>query len=522
MNIREKIGILFRARPAAPRPAEATDQTPGDHAETRANFAAGLKAYAAQEYTSAIECFERVINTAHDDADAHNNLGLSCLALHRWDDAADAFVLATHFRPGFAQGFYNLALAELGARRIEGARSGFQRAIELDPDYAAAHNALGHVLIHHVGDFDTGAHHIRRALELCPDDPDALCNYSAVLAQTGRSREAIEICDQLIESDPAMHEARLNRGLARLRCGDFRAGWSDYEARKLAAGNYHARTLSLPEWQGEPLQSKRLLVYAEQGLGDQIMFASCIPDLARRGAECRIECAPQLTALFARSFAPARVIAESNDDDLMQLAQSEGTDYKVALGSLPFHFRTSRDDFGAGTAYLRADSQRVRFWKERLAQLGEGLKVGISWAGGAASTRGASRSTRLSEWAPVFANSRCHFVSLQYGDAATELDRASFRLLRWPEALAQYDETAALVSALDLIISVQTALVHLAGAVGTTAWVMLQATAEWRYGDIGEAMPWYSSVRLIRQSQPNDWQPVIERVARDLAAHPAR
>jgi ADP-heptose:LPS heptosyltransferase len=150
------------------------------------------------------------------------------------------------------------------------------------------------------------------------------------------------------------------------------------------------------------------------------------------------------------------------------------------------------------------------------------LKVGISWAGGAASTRGASRSTRLSDWAPVLGNSRCHFVSLQYGNAASELQHSTFQVNHWPEALAHYDETAALVSGLDLIISVQTALVHLAGALGTPVWVMLQAAAEWRYGETGETLPWYSSVRLIRQRKAADWRPVFEFVAAELRALQAR
>ncbi len=485
--------------------------------ETHADLAAGIAAYKAKDYVRAIECFERALESVHDDADAHNNLGLSCLALDRIDDAIDAFVLATHFRPGFAQAYYNLGAAELRAGNIGEARRCFERAVDLEADYAAAYNALGHVLVHHTGDFEAGAGHIRTALSLRPDDPDTLCNYSAVLAQEGRSEEAIAVCDRLLEPYPAMHEARLNRGLAQLRRGQFHTGWIDYEARKSAAGNYRPRRLTLPEWQGESVQGRKLLIYAEQGLGDQIMFASCIPDLLRQGANCQIECAPQLAALFARSFAPAQVIAQADDAALMRLANSAGAESQAALGSLPLYLRRRAEDFAPGAAYLRADTARNRYWKERLDELGPGLKVGISWAGGAASTRGASRSTQLSHWKPVLNESRCRFVSLQYGDAATQINDSPARITHWPEALVDYDETAALVAALDLVITVQTALVHLAGALGRPAWVLLRTASEWRYGEAGESMPWYSSVRLVRQLKADDWQSVFERVGRDLA-----
>src|SRR5205085_1515704 len=145
-----------------------------------------------------------------------------------------------------------------------------------------AHNALGYLLTHQTGDFERGAGHVREALRLAPEDSDTLCNYSAVLAQEGRAAESIELCSRLLSSHADMHEARLNRGLARLKLQRWDEGWSDYEARKRARGNYQRRELTLPEWQGQPLDEKAILVYAEQGLGDQIMFASCLPDLMRR------------------------------------------------------------------------------------------------------------------------------------------------------------------------------------------------------------------------------------------------
>ncbi len=488
----------------------------------REAFAAGLTAYSAQDYTNAIDCFERVLRDRHDDADAHNNLGLSYLGAGRNEDAMDAFVLALHFRPQFPQAFYNKGLIELQRGELQRVVASFTRAIELQPDFVAAHNALGYVLSHQLGEIERGAAHIRRALELSPADPDVRCNFSAVLTQEGRAEAAIDVCQQLLAIYPEMHEARLNRALARLKLGHYAEAWPDYEARKLARGNYVPRVLPFPEWQGQPPAGKRLLVYAEQGVGDQIMFASCLPDLVAQAQGCVIECSPQLVSVFRRSFPGATIESQAfADADLAHRAQALAIDYQVAIGSLPAFFRKQQSDFPRHTGYLRAEPARINYWKNRLDALGPGLKIGISWFGGAASTRSADRSTRLAEWLPILSQAAGHFVNLQYGNSGDELrtisDNHDIVIHDWREAIDNYDETAALVQSLDLVISVQTALVHLAGALGKPVWVMLQAACEWRYGECGESMPWYPAARLVRQPRAGDWQSVVALIARDLS-----
>lgn len=523
MSILDWLGMLL-PRGGSQRqeaPVSASSPAADTRASVRAAFEAGLAAYAAKNFAAAVDRFKAVLDEAHDDADAHNNLGLSQLALGRCEDAMDSFLLALHFRPRFAPACYNMALAahRLGDRAQ--AVASLERAIEIDPDFAVARSMLGYVLTHEMDEFEAGAAQIRKALELSPADPDVRCNYSAVLVQEGRAAEALAICDELLAADPQLHEARLNRSLALLKLGRFAQAWPDYEARKLARGNYAPRALPLPEWRGEPLAGHGLLIYAEQGLGDQIMFASCLPDALAQAAPCVIECAPPLVAIFARSFPAATVVSQAQGDAaLAHLARSCGLDYQAAIGSLPGHFRRQWSEFPRHAGYLRADPARIEYWRDRLAVLGPGLKIGISWSGGAASTRRESRSVPLALWAPVLQVPACHFVSLQYGDARTELAAASreqrIEIADWREAIDDYTETAALVAALDLVISVQTALAHLAGALGKQAWVMLRAACEWRYLDSGESMPWYPSARLIRQQTAGEWQPVIARVAHEL------
>ena len=493
-----------------------------DERAARAAFDAGTSAFRAKDYAAAVECFKTVVELRHDDADAHNYLGLSYLEQGNHEDAADCFLLALHYHPQFPPALYNLALVALRRADLDEAVACLERAIAQMPDYAAAHNNLGYVLCRELGDFERGAEHIRVALRLVPDDSEALCNYSMVLIQEGRSEDALTICDQQLAANPGLHEARLNRAIAMLKLGRFAEGWPDYEARKLTRSNYVPRSLPLPDWRGQVLRDKRLLVYAEQGLGDQIMFASCLPDLLDRVGGCVIECAPRLAPIFRRSFPTATIKPQARDDArLASLVEAARFDYQVAIGSLPGYFRRNWSDFPQHNGYLHADAARVAYWKDRLDALGPGLKVGISWFGGVASTRRAARSTQLQDWLPVLSQASCSFVSLQYGDVSGELETVSgehqVNIHRWSAANDDYDETAALVTALDLVISVQTAVVHLAGALGKPAWVLVPAVAEWRYLQSGDSMPWYPSLRLFRRRCANGWESVIAAVSVELA-----
>ena len=493
--------------------------------ENEANRArdAGRAAYEAKDFATAIDCFSRVIQCAHDDAEAHNYLGLCYLERGEYEDASDSFTLASHFKPDFAQPFFNLASLEYKRGNLKQAIAHLEHAIELKPDFANAHNNLGFFLMHDLGDIERGAKHIEIALQLTPASSDVLCNYSMVLIHLGRSEDALQLCSQLLTFQPDMHDARLNRGLAALKLGRFAEGWADYEARKLARSNYESRSPAAEEWQGDALGDVKLLVYAEQGLGDQIMFASCLPQLLQETSGAVVECTPRLAPLFRRSFPTATIeLQRPGDAALEDLARPHGFQRQVAIGSLPRFYRNSLSQFPMHDGYLHADPARVAYWRRRLETVGPGWKVGISWFGGAASTRRDSRSTRLEDWLPILNNPECRFVSLQYGKAESDLQSFAHRhpitIHAWKEAIEDYDETAALVTALDLVISVQTAVVHLAGALGTAVWAVLPAVAEWRYQEHGEQMPWYPSARLLRQAVAGDWTPVLCRAANELRA----
>jgi tetratricopeptide (TPR) repeat protein len=340
-----------------------------------------------------------------------------------------------------------------------------------------------------------------------PTHPGALAAICAVASAEGNMDEALRHARSAVDLDGKEVVAHHNLGLTLLKLGQFQEGWAHYEwRRKLEthAGSY--LRFAYPEWSGEPLEGKSLLTYAEQGLGDEIMFASCIPQVRARAAHVVIECDPRLAALFQRSFPGCAVFgrARTTANNWVKSLDPQ-PDWQIAMGSLPRLLRSRPEDFPPHPGYLRADPAKVSKWRERLAVLGPGRKIGLSWRGGLMKTGRLRRSLDLPALRNVLRIPGMQFVSLQYGNVEEELAG----LTHWQEAIDDYDETAALVTALDGVVSVCTALVHLTGALGVRALVMAPFSPEWRYGISGHRMPWYPSVRILRQSRPGDWDAVL-------------
>jgi hypothetical protein len=307
--------------------------------------------------------------------------------------------------------------------------------------------------------------------------------------------------------------------MLRLACADFARGWDDYEGR-YESDETPRRGLPFPEWDGGGFAGRAVLAYAEQGLGDEIMFANCLPDLVAEARRVVIECDPRLAPLFARSFPAATVFGAARAGPRDWIDRAGPIDVQVAAGSLPRRYRRSAEDFPAHAGYLRADPGRVSHYRERLAALGAGRKVGIAWRGGLMRTRRAVRSIAPEGLAQLLARTDLQFVSLQHGDV--EEDLAHMRAaggrapVHWAGVPADPEEAGALMGALDATITVCSSVVHLAGALGVRALAMVPAHPEWRYLEAGDRLPWYPSVELVRQEQPGDWAAVVARVARQV------
>jgi hypothetical protein len=350
-------------------------------------------------------------------------------------------------------------------------------------------------------------------VSLRPGYVDAHVNLGAVYEDAGQLRDAVRAYERAIAIDGQSAAAHFNRSLAWLRSGELARGWQEYEWRWKHNGR--PRCFVQPEWSGAAT-SDAVLVYSEQGIGDEILFASCLPDVIERVGMCVLECDARLMRLFTRSFPSARVVARSGAGAAAPIPTSVQFDAQIAIGSLPKLLRQTPAEFPQ-QAYLQPDAQKVAEWKSRYAALGGKLTIGISWRGGKDPSARRARSTSLSDWRPIFEIPGVMFVNLQYGDCRNDLEElrnSGITLHDWNFAnpLGDLDEFAARVAALDLVISVDNSTVHLAGAMGVPVRALLPFAADWRWMLEPETTCWYPSVRLYRRGRDENWKHVFSRV----------
>ncbi len=482
----------------------------------RANALAMLR-----RFDEALAGYDRVLALAANNADAHNNRGIVLQELGRLDEALAAFARAIELRPDLVSAYYNQGNALAAADQPLQALASYDRALALEPGYVAALNNRGNAL-EALSRPNEALASYDQALAVNPRWAEALCNRANVLRDFHRFDEASRSYDEALTVRSDYPEAIFNRSIMGLVRGDFAAGWNDYEERwrypKFIANSAGHLTSDLiarltlrPE--RAALAGKRCLVVGEQGLGDQVMFASLLGELIGDAAEVTCLVDRKFASLLQRSLPGARVgdIAQIGSEPL------DGIDHLLAIGSLAYAYRRTAADF-SGAPYLTPDSQKIQAWRARLG-MGEGRRViGLSWRGGTALSNGASRSLTLETLLPALDAVPARFVSLQYGDVAEEVAAFNARhgrdVICLPrEEIESFDDLGALVSALDGVLSVQTALIHLCGALGRDCVTLVPRQPEWRYGLTAETMPWYRSVRLVRQGSDGDWAPVVMRAA---------
>jgi tetratricopeptide (TPR) repeat protein len=525
-------------------------ETVPDHAD--ALHLLGLVAYQGQRHEAAVELIRKAIQLNGAFAPFHCNLGAAYRALGRSAEAVQCYLQAIRLDRQWVDPHYNLGNVYNDDGRLDEAIESYQNAIALDPNCADAHNQLGDVLkrvgrlekaveshqraiairahfpeahfhlgnaLKRLGRTDLAEGAYRRAIEQRTDYVEAHVNLGFVLEDQCRFDEAVASYDRAIELNPECADARFNRSLALLRVGDFARGWSEYEwrpaRRSMPSGERRA------EWNGETARDATILVRGEQGIGDEIMFASCLPDLISQCRRCIVECEPRLVPLFQRSF-PSAVIRSREMQTLRTSDAScrrDDADYEVMLASLPRHLRTSEAAFPKRGGHLVPEPAMVARWRARFDALGDGLKVGISWRGGKDEQIRQARSTTLDQWSDLFATAGIHLINLQYGATAEELERAEatfgIDIHDWDDTnpLLDLDDFAAQVAVLDLVISVDNSTVHMAGALGVPTWVLLPLTSDWRWLVGRYDSPWYPSIRLFRQTRARDWQSTFHSAA---------
>lgn len=347
-----------------------------------------------------------------------------------------------------------------------------------------------------------------------------LVNLGGCYINAGNPYKALEYYERALKEDPENDGALYNRGLAYLELGRWAEGWRGYEIGFKTGSRRERHYRDIPEWDGTP--GKTVIVWGEQGVGDEILFASCLPDLART-ARIIFDCHPRLVALFERSFPGIEIHGTRKTLSGVDWLDASGAEASVCISSLPKFFRKSAADFD-GAAYLKANEWTAWAGEPGDAPLHKGPRIGISWAGGTKKTRSDLRSIPLEQWAPILKATDADFYSLQYTDnAPRELaaleEQTGIHVKHYPGWVQtkDYDKTASFVASLDLVITVNTTVHHLAGALGVPCWTLTPSKPAWRYGLEGEDCPWYKSVKIIRQKAGETWEPVISRVAQDLA-----
>ena len=415
----------------------------------------------------------------------------------------------------------------LAAGNLQPAVECFRNYLASFPNDARAHNNLG-VALQRLGRVGQALEAYEAAVRANPAHGDGWYNVGAAHQVMGNIAAAENAYRRAVSVNPSLAEAHREYSMLRLAQGDFSADvWRAFRYRRDCEG--FVRTVSrcpAPLWNGEPLEGRTVLVHGEQALGDEILFASCYSDLIARAGASVIETEPRLESLFSRSFSSARVYARHREAELALVYPS--VSYQVPSGDLPLYFRCSRDAFPARASFLRAAPDSVSRWQRALNGLGAGLKVGISWRGGTARSGQQVRSIGLENWGAILSVPGIHFVNLQYGDRVQDLalamKKSGVEIHDFPEVIADYDETAALVCALDLVITVTTSLAHLCGGLGKPVWILANAAPRWCYMARDSGTPWYPSARIFRQSRLGEWSAVMSEVASSLArmAHPDR
>jgi tetratricopeptide (TPR) repeat protein len=467
--------------------------------------------HALKRDTEALDCLDKALALRPGDANALQSRGNALLALGRPQEALACFdeVLARNPRHGEARLNRGSALAGLG--RTAPALADFDAALALMPGHPAALYNRGNALAA-LGRYDEALAAFDRALAAAPGHGNAWNNRGRALQALDRHAEAVASFDKAIELQKDNADAHFNRALSLLTLGDLARGFEQYEWRWQRSGMRDTRRgYGKPLWLGEyPLARKTILLHAEQGLGDTIQFARYAPRLARGGATVVLEVQPELKNLLAGVEGVASCHARGD--------QLPAYDVHCPLGSLPLAFKTEPASIPADIPYLRADQGRLAQWRARIDDL-PGKRITIAWAGNASHANDRNRSIDLKLLEPLLALEGTSFLSIQRevrGDDAETLARLS-NVRHLGGEFADMADTAAIAALTDLTISVDTSVVHLAGALGRPVWVMLPFAPDWRWTLSGGNCPWYPQARLFRQPALGDWPGAIAALRAELA-----
>jgi len=483
-----------------------------DHADSL--HLLGMIAFRAGDCETAVQRIRRAIEIHPRASSYHSNLGNVLQQLGQAREAASCYLRALRIKPDLVEAQVNLANVFLAAGDTEHAVEWYQHALKLRPNLPEAQKSLGDAF--RVEEkLDLARTAFESAIALKPEYADALNELGGVLRMTGDLDGALARFREAQAIEPEHPRAGFAEAMVLLLQGEFRDGWAVYERRWTCTD--HAtpmRAYPQPAWRGEKLDGS-LLLWPEQGIGDEIMFAGSVSDVVATGNCCILECDARLLPLFARSFPEVEVISdrEAGFDPARKIAA------QLPTGSLPLFYRSDRAAFAAAASpYLKADPAKRKKYRDRYS---DGRRVvGLAWYSNNVKT-GANRSIALPAFEPLFAKHDLRWISLQYGEhAALQAEVNDLPVFVDPEAdqLSDMDEFAAQVAAMDLVITIDNTTAHLAGALGIAVWLLLPFAPDWRWQASGSDSLWYPTMRIFRQPSRGDWEPVMAEVREALAA----
>ena len=468
----------------------------------------------------AVAFYRRAVELNPGFADALNNMGRVMADLGEHDDAISSFNSACAITPEDAWIHSNLGNVYRGLGRFEDAIDAHRRAIALDPESIKYRSNLGAALVD-IGLTEEAADEFRRALEAVPGDPGFLRGLGNARVDQGCIEDAKAAYAEALAEEPDNPMTHYLLGRALLLDGDFDPGWREFAWRFRVAslGMRDPDILPQAPWQGEDVTGKTILVWGEQGVGDEVLFSGQIPDLLMQGANVIMECDPRLTPLYERSFDGVRCIAKT--DPPSEGARSPHIDFQIPSGNLGRWLRPGLDSFPAHDGYLRPDEKQRDALRQRYLDGDDVLLVGIAW-NSKNDKFGDLKSLSLNELRPLAEVPGIKLVDLQYGDTVRE--RAAFKMETGHSVLhdddidqmAALDGFAAQVAALDLVVTISNTTAHVAGALGIPTWVLLHTAPLSCWMMDREDSPWYPTVQLFRQARPGEWGDVIDRIAERL------
>lgn len=465
----------------------------------------GMALKSVRKFDDALAAFRRAIEINPGFVEAHSQLGNTLKGLGQFDDAIAAYRRLCKLTPDSVEALCGLGAALRDSGRADEGIATFRRALEIDPKSSLAHNNLG-VAFGLTDRVDEAVAEFRRSIESQPGNAWAMKNLGVALAEKCQFDEAFTALDRAIQLEPDMPEAHGNLAMVALVKGDFDRGWREYEWRWRAQLTLSSKPLEFtqPRWEGGPLQGKIILIHAEQGFGDTIQFVRYLPMVARLGGRVILVCPVELVPLLRKIPGTERIIATGD--------ALPGFDCHCPLLSLPLVFSTNLNSIPADIPYLHPDPEITARWKARIESRPSAFKVGLVWAGSRENKLDRRRSINFDQLSRLAIVPGIDFLSLQKGRDAPS-PPPGMNLIDWTNELRDFADTAGLIANLDLVIAVDTAVAHLAGAMGKPVWLMLPFMPDWRWLLNRSDSPWYPTVRLFRQTSRGDWPGVIQNVA---------